>query len=161
MKHNWICVEVGNWYTEYQCAWCEEKNKTKRGAGSYKLPVDGCAGSGNIKQVIVVRKDLNMRKGKIGAQVAHGSLAVTLENLDHPMVKEWLAGIFTKICVSCDSLDELTELKKKADDADIINALITDSGKTEFKNVATCTVLAIGPAYAEELDKITGDLKLL
>lgn len=160
MKHNWESIGAGNWYSEYQCTFCEKKDTTEPDS-DYKLPIDGCEGSGTIKQVIVVRKDLNMRKGKIGAQVAHGSLAVTLENLDHPVVKEWLAGIFTKICVSCDSLDELLDLKKKADDAGIINALITDSGKTEFKNVATCTVLAIGPAYIGELDKITGDLKLL
>ena len=160
MKHNWKSIGIGNWFSEYQCTFCNEKDTTEPD-GDYELPVDGCKGSGVIKQVIVVRKDLNMRKGKIGAQVAHGALAVTLENLDHPMVKEWLAGIFTKICVSCDSLEELLELKMKADNVDIINALIIDSGKTEFKNVATYTVLAIGPAYAEDLDKITGDLKLL
>ena len=63
-----------------------------------------------MKQVIVVRKDLNMRKGKIAAQCCHASLGVTLANLQHPDVKEWLSGAFTKICVSCESEDELFAL---------------------------------------------------
>ena len=41
----------------------------------------------NVKQVIVIRKDLNMRKGKIGSQTAHASLASVLDQMikvDHP-----------------------------------------------------------------------------
>jgi PTH2 family peptidyl-tRNA hydrolase len=34
-------------------------------------------------------------------------------------------------------------------------------GKTEFNGVPTKTCLGIGPAKAEKIDKITGDLKLL
>ena len=114
-----------------------------------------------MKQVIVVRKDLKMRKGKIAAQVAHGSLGVTLANLEHPDVEEWLAGAFTKICVSCDSEEELLELEALATAKNVINCLITDSGKTEFHGVPTNTVLAIGPAKPEVLDEITGHLQLL
>ncbi len=114
-----------------------------------------------MKQVIVVRKDLNMRKGKMAAQVAHGSLGVTLANLEHPDVKEWLSGAFTKICVSCETEDELLALEEAADEAGIINCLITDSGKTEFRGVPTNTVLAVGPANRDDIDKITGNLKLL
>ena len=33
-----------------------------------------------LKQVIVVRKDLNMRKGKIAAQAAHASMKVFMDN---------------------------------------------------------------------------------
>ena len=35
------------------------------------------------KQVIVVRKDLNMRKGKMCAQVAHASMKVLLDRCGH------------------------------------------------------------------------------
>ena len=114
-----------------------------------------------VKQVIVVRKDLNMRKGKMCAQVAHGSLGVTLENLEHPDVKEWLSGAFTKICLGCKDEDELLELESFVNAEGIINCLITDSGKTEFHGEPTLTVLAIGPADPESIDKITGHLKLL
>ena len=114
-----------------------------------------------MKQIIVVRKDLNMRKGKIAAQVAHGSVGATIANLEHPKVKEWLAGAFTKICVGCDTEEELLELEKTAIMRGVINCLITDSGKTEFHGVPTNTVLALGPDEPEVLDTITGHLKLL
>ena len=73
----------------------------------------------------------------------------------------WLNGIFTKICVSVDSEEELDKIKAQCDAADIPCALITDCGKTEFKGVPTKTCLGIGPWYSEEIDKITGKLELL
>ena len=33
----------------------------------------------NVKQIIVMRKDLNMRKGKIAAQARHASLGALLQ----------------------------------------------------------------------------------
>lgn len=129
------------------------------------------------KQIIVVRKDLNMRKGKIAAQSAHASMAVilnmmsvssngmkvtrTLEVKKDSAIQEWLAGPFAKICVSVNSEDELLELYQKALAAGLPTSLITDSGRTEFKGVATKTCIAIGPARPEELDPITGKLPLL
>ena len=139
-----------------------------------------------IKQVMVVRKDLNMRKGKMCAQVAHASMKVILDkmnfvdiSLTHPSVYsprfselsmivpkssslyKWLQGPFTKIVVSVDSEEELLEIKRKAEDADILCTLVTDAGKTEFHGEATNTVVAVGPEEVEKIDKITGHLKLL
>jgi PTH2 family peptidyl-tRNA hydrolase len=136
-----------------------------------------------MKQVIVIRKDLNMRKGKMVAQGAHASLAAVLRTsfntvhdfkdsaldmdvrvipLDEVM-DQWLNGTFTKICVSCDSGEELQELYQKVIESDAIEhyAIIEDVGKTEFNGVVTPTCIAIGPAPSEEIDKITGHLKLL
>lgn len=78
----------------------------------------------------------------------------------HPL-REWLQGSFTKICVSVDSEQELIDIHQKAVDAGLINCLITDNGKTEFNGVKTLTCCAIGPAYSDDIDKITGHLKLL
>jgi PTH2 family peptidyl-tRNA hydrolase len=142
-----------------------------------------------VKQVIVVRKDLNMRKGKMVAQGAHASIAFltkdsSLEkrnvtqhgeeleltsfsnNFLYPSgfyenLKEWIDNGFTKICVSVDSEEELLEIHRKALDAGLVVNLITDSGFTEFNGVPTNTCLAIGPALNEEIDKITSHLKLL
>lgn len=136
-----------------------------------------------IKQVIVARKDLNMRKGKLAAQVAHASMAVLLKNkikeenvnslmspvttttyctfLFNDNIMEWLSGPFTKIVVGCDSEEAFHDLYNAAEEAGLPNAVIRDSGKTEFDGVPTYTCLAIGPAKAEEIDKITGGLKLL
>ena len=130
-----------------------------------------------IKQVLVVRKDLKMRKGKIAAQCAHASLKVFFDRKEYfddennpegailigltSEMKEWIDGIFTKVCVSVDSEEELLEVYKKAQEVELPCALVTDVGLTEFHGVPTKTVVAIGPAKGEEIDKITGDLKLL
>ena len=53
------------------------------------------------------------------------------------------------------------EIKRKCDEAEIPNALITDAGLTEFHGVPTKTCLGIGPWESEEIDKITGELSLL
>ena len=128
-----------------------------------------------IKQVIILRKDLNMRKGKMVAQGAHASLQATM--MASPYLKtpfhevhfeswfeEWYGktgnGRMTKICVSCKDKDELFDLYEKAQDANLPRAMIEDAGLTEFKE-PTWTAIAIGPAPAEVIDKITGELPLL
>ena len=128
----------------------------------------------NTKQVIVMRKDLNMRKGKMVAQGCHASLANILKELDYttcvtadvpPWFSDetlsWLENSFTKVCVSVDSEEELLTIHYKAKSANLICSLITDSGKTEFNGIPTRTCLAIGPAESEVIDTITGHLKLL
>jgi len=117
--------------------------------------------SSKLQQVIVIRKDLNMRKGKMVAQGSHASTKAILPHLIDWRVKEWLAGAFTKICVSVDSEDELLLVYGKAQITNQICAIIEDSGLTEFNGVPTLTCCAIGPATKEELQNITGNLKLL
>ncbi len=117
-----------------------------------------------MKQVIVIRKDLNMRKGKMVAQGAHASMAAILDHgevSDHPAVREWLDGRFTKICVSAKNLAELLAIYDKACEANIPCSLITDSGLTEFHGELTDTAVAVGPGPENVIDKITGHLKLL
>ena len=109
--------------------------------------------------MLVMRADLGMRKGKACAQAAHASLKATLENLEHPSVKEWLADAFAKVTVRVDSEEELFEVARKAREAGLICAVIRDAGRTEFKE-PTYTCLAVGPATNEELSPVTGDLKL-
>ena len=127
----------------------------------------------SVKQVIVVRKDLNMRKGKLAAQVAHASMKVFFDKLtiysDYAIIKditkpmlEWMNyGPFTKIVVGVNSEEELLEIKKKAKEANIPNALIKDNGLTEFHGIPTNTCIAIGPDEEEKINAITGELELL
>lgn len=119
----------------------------------------------NVKQCIVVRKDLNMRKGKLAAQVAHASGKILLDNIDlvsNPkgVMKKWFGSGFTKIVVGCDSEEELLNIYKKAQEENIFCSLIMDAGRTEFKE-PTYTCVALGPEYSEYINKITGELKLL
>lgn len=139
----------------------------------------------NTKQVIVIRKDLNMRKGKMCSQSSHASMGALLslftklkcEHLppfepgqityryelefgDDGCLNNWLNGKFTKICVSVDSEEELMDIYNKVPDFCPV-FLVTDAGLTEFNGVPTKTCLCIGPYISEEIDKITGHLKLL
>lgn len=125
-----------------------------------------------IKQVIVVRKDLHMRMGKVAAQCSHASMKVFFDRMYisnsneyilkiTPEMIEWIEGLFTKICVSVDSLDELMEIYEEATANQIPTSLIEDSGLTEFNNVKTITCCAIGPDHEEKINKITGHLQLL
>lgn len=129
------------------------------------------------KQVIVVRKDLGMRKGKMIAQGAHASMAAVI-NQGHitegqdpdthylvipmdPEMHKWINGRFKKIAVSVNSEAELLEIHQKALDAGLYSALIQDAGLTEFGGQATYTSVAVGPNRADKVDAITGTLPLL
>lgn len=110
--------------------------------------------------MIVMRKDLNMRKGKMIAQGAHASLTAYLI-VDKATQDEWWSTGQTKICVGVNSEQELTDIWKAAATAGIDAYIVRDAGRTEFNGVPTLTCCAIGPADADEIDKITGALSLL
>ena len=135
------------------------------------------------KQMIVVRRDLKMRKGKIAAQAGHACIEALLmamhkENrlgdlLDTPAgmmlqmngreespLTEWFGGGVAKICVYVDSEEELMAIAAKAEEMGIIAAVITDAGATEFHGVPTRTCLALEPLPAEVADTLTGGLPL-
>lgn len=131
-----------------------------------------------IKQLIVMRKDLNMRKGKLVSQGAHASLGCILQlmaRIRHSEqdeerllflrkgdpIYDWLNGSFTKICVSVDSEDELMNIYNQAKDVGLNACLIEDNGLTEFHGVKTKTCIGIGPDESSKIDLITGSLKLL
>lgn len=127
------------------------------------------------KQVIVLRKDLNMRKGKMIAQGAHASLGAVLawarehvpqtpDAISIPLdehIGPWLSDSYRKICVSVNSEEDLLAVFAKAAEADIPRCLIRDQGHTEFHGVPTHTAVVVGPAEASLIDAITGDLPLL
>lgn len=121
------------------------------------------------KQVILVRKDLDMKQGKLLAQVCHASIMWLAKRAKRSLLiapffsKEedsWLCGSFTKVCLAVNSEEELKELYKKAFDAGLESHLIVDEGRTEFNGVSTPTCCGIGPDDGEKINKITGHLKL-
>jgi len=127
-----------------------------------------------MKQVIILRKDLNMRKGKMVAQGAHASMAVFFnrrypewEHDDFIKIRidekewKWINGLFTKVCLGVNSKEELLELYEQAKKLELPCALIEDSGKTEFHGNKTYTAVAIGPAEDNLINNLTGHLKLL
>ena len=124
-----------------------------------------------VKQVIVMRHDLKMRRGKQIAQGAHASMSFICRRLQEQgsvslqefseLERTWLTGSFAKICCRVDSEQELMEIHALARAAALEVHLITDSGRTEFHGEPTVTCLAIGPDDAEKIDKVTGHLQLL
>ena len=130
-----------------------------------------------IKQVIVIRKDLGMRKGKMAAQAAHASMeamrkivdiygeaecsrSVAMAAEDSDILRKWLDEGMTKIVVGARSLDELIQLHYGAFYSCLPCGLIRDLGRTEFGE-QTLTALGIGPDHATEIDALTRDLPLL
>lgn len=119
------------------------------------------------KQVIIVRKDLNMRKGKMIAQGAHAAVNVvegiltSASKKDLKRYEAWKEDGTAKICVGAESEAVLVDAYNKAREKGLPCAIIRDAGLTEFGGVPTLTACAIGPADESEIDPITGELKLL
>ena len=124
-----------------------------------------------LKQVLVIRTKypdgrgghFTPTKGKLVCQGAHAAMAFILDelaDLREKLVKGWFDQGQTKICLRVDSERDFWEIRKKAQQAGLRVHAIQDAGKTEFKK-PTWTCLAIGPNKAEDIDKITGHLKLL
>lgn len=111
------------------------------------------------KQVMVVRKDLKMDKGKLAAQVAHASLEA-YKKADINDINEWEEGGMKKIVVAAKDINELMKIKDAAKSAKLPYAVIRDAGKTQLEP-GTVTVVGIGPAEEGRIDKITNHLKLL
>jgi len=112
-----------------------------------------------FKQVIVIRKDLNLSIGKTAVQVAHASLAAYART--GKLIKDkWAREGAKKVVLSVNSEAELKELYDKAKHRGLNAVLIKDAGLTEIPP-GTTTALALGPEKNEIIDKLTGNLPLL
>ena len=114
------------------------------------------------KQVIAVRTDLGMSKGKLAAQVAHGAVtaAERARVTKQEIWRSWMREGQKKIIVKVMSEEEVHDLRRKAINLNLPQAIIQDAGMTELPP-GTVTVIGIGPGKSESIDEVTGDLKLL
>jgi PTH2 family peptidyl-tRNA hydrolase len=115
-----------------------------------------------LKQVIVVRTDLQMGKGKLGVQIAHGAVSTAFEvQRQNPRrFRSWLEQGQPKIAVHVRTMEELHALRAAASSVGVPAVLVEDRGLTQLPS-GTPTCLAMGPAPIELLDRLTGHLKLL
>jgi PTH2 family peptidyl-tRNA hydrolase len=116
-----------------------------------------------FKMVILVRDDIKMGRGKIGAQVGHAVLgAYKKAILEQPeLVKLWeeYSGS-AKIVLQVNSENQLIELRDKAKENNLNYYLIRDAGRTQV-DPGTITCCAIGPGRISDIDSVTGKLSLL
>ena len=134
-----------------------------------------------VKQLIIIRKDLGMNKGKLAAQAAHASMGALLKAFtdmtddlhasdgedfirvycsDSEVLNEWLDGSFAKIALAVNSEAELQACVELAKEHNLLYSYIVDNGTTVFNGVPTPTCVGIGPAKSEVLDALFSNLKL-
>ncbi len=111
------------------------------------------------KQVILVREDLKLPKGKMSAQVAHASLEAALKS-DKKAVEGWREEGAKKVVLKVKDEKDLLKFGEMAEDAGLKSALITDAGHTVVEP-GTKTCLGIGPDDEKKIDRITGKLKIM
>ena len=135
------------------------------------------------KQMIVMRRDLKLRKGKIAAQAGHACVEAVLMALvregrgadlrasdgwawvehdqdDATPLTDWFDAGVAKVCVYVDSEEELLDLAARGRELGFAVALVRDAGHTEFHGEPTYTCLAFEPLPAERIDPLTGELPL-
>ncbi len=112
-----------------------------------------------MKQVILVRSDLKLPKGKMAAQAAHAAVD-TVFNSDKKKVDAWRKQGAKKVVLKVKDEKELIEYLQKAKDNGLKTALITDAGKTVIAP-GTKTCVGIGPDEEDKIDEVTGKLKMV
>ncbi len=110
-----------------------------------------------LKQAIVVRKDLNLKKGKLAVQAAHAAVLAYKKSL---YKEEWEKEGQKKIVLWCKDQRELMKIYQKAKTMKIPVVIVKDAGLTQIPP-GTITCVGIGPDKEEKIDKITGNLKLI
>jgi len=115
-----------------------------------------------IKQVLVVRTDLGMGRGKMAVQCSHA--AVSSAELARTRFRDWYDKWMregkAKIALKVKDEDQLLELEKRARSIPIPSYIVRDMGLTQVPT-GTITCIGLGPAPVTTVDTLTGKLRLL
>ncbi|MBU1974979.1 MAG: peptidyl-tRNA hydrolase Pth2 [Nanoarchaeota archaeon] len=112
-----------------------------------------------LKQIILVRDDLKLPKGKLAAQVGHAVIDAVFAS-NKKLVKKWKDQGMKKVVLKVKDEKELLLYESKLQDENIVTCTIVDAGHTVV-SPGTLTCLGVGPAPEEKLDKILGHLKMM
>ena len=132
-----------------------------------------------MKQIIIVRKDLQMSPGKMSAQVSHASMAFLSNwiknncnnyhvdaDIDKDIFDGWINGIFTKVVLEAKNKNQLLKAIDKAKELGMVEGkdyfIIKDNCLTELEpeevdeNGVGRTITCIGfkPMKNEVIDQI-------
>ena len=113
----------------------------------------------SLKQVIVVRDDLKLSRGKLAVQVAHAAVIGYLRS-DPAVRRRWIDEGQKKVVLKVKSLEELMGIKYRAERENLVVGIVQDAGLTEIPP-GTITAVVIGPDEEKRIDKVTGSLLLL
>lgn len=133
-----------------------------------------CTTVSNLKQVILIRRDLKLRRAAVAALAAKASCVFLLDNdeahrgdeLSVSLTRqeaEWLRGASTRIVLGVSSEHALHSLMAKAELSGLqCYAVEGSTSEGDDKEDATQTIaVAIGPDEADLIDQLTGNLKLI
>ncbi|WIA10058.1 hypothetical protein OEZ85_010268 [Tetradesmus obliquus] len=115
-----------------------------------------------LKMVLCVNHSLGMGKGKIGAQCAHAAVGVIgkYRKANEALFRMWERHGQPKIALKIQDEQHMAELAHKALQSGLPCYIVHDAGRTQIA-AGSQTVLAIGPGYKSDIDRITGGLSLL
>ena len=131
-----------------------------------------------VKQVLLIRTDAGMNAGKTAAQASHASMGAFLPRETTQLVPlsdgqfelraiisaqaaAWFQDLSVKIALAGPDESTLHDVYRQAREAGLPCVLIQDAGFTHFDGVPTYTAVGIGPADADDIDKITRQFPLL
>lgn len=111
------------------------------------------------KQAIILRKDIDLGKGKLVSQALHAAIGA-MRKVDNEVLAKWESEGSKKIVLKIKDIGEMKDIENKLKKAKMPYFLVKDAGRTQVKS-GTITALGIGPVEENKIDKITGKLKLL
>lgn len=113
----------------------------------------------------LIRMDLKMEPGKIASQAGHAFVGVLVKSDPNVITQyhsEFPESPGTKVCLKVPGLAELCRIEYECKLANIPTYKVIDSGCPNFFNgEPTVTALGIGPVIRDQIQNITGHLKLL
>ncbi|KAJ1967600.1 hypothetical protein IWQ62_001754 [Dispira parvispora] len=125
-------------------------------SGSEMEPLDE-----DLKLVLVIRKDLEMSKGKVAAQCCHATLGCyqRINKTNPKMLQAWEYTGQAKVTVKCDDEKDMLALQEHARSLGLTCYSVRDAGRTQIP-AGSRTVLGIGPGPISLVNQVTGRLKL-
>jgi PTH2 family peptidyl-tRNA hydrolase len=127
------------------------------------------AKQGETVQYLIVRQDLEMSPGKMGAQCSHASSSIALaqhgvqrhirgaEHLgSHQQAhQQWVTTSFAKVVLRAKRRQDLLKVCDQLDEANIPYATIFDACRTELSpeepNGSTLTCIGISPLFRDDI----------
>jgi peptidyl-tRNA hydrolase len=125
----------------------------------------------DIKQVILLRRDIRLRRAEAAALAAKASMSFISEGNESDrsdvvqielsgIEAEWLLGNSTRIVLGVSSEDAIRKLLLKAEIQGISTYEILGSSRGKIDEGMQLIAASLGPDEGDKLDAITGNLKL-